>query len=70
MTRIIIMIDLDAEDPAEAYQELQDHLDPIHKLDWESTNEWFNSDGRMLRIAEVEEARAAYFSDQKNQNRL
>lgn len=64
--RIVTCIDLPTDDPAEAYamlyRALRDVEEKAHAIEgWESSNEWYDSEGRELSEAQVCAARQQHF---------
>ena len=64
--RIVICVDIEKDTPEEAYSELYDRMGRIAKgdmLEWESTDEWFGSDGEPMDERAVSEARMRVLAD-------
>lgn len=57
--RIVTLIDIEASSPAEAYKKLHEFMAKTEgtDLDWESSDEWYDSDGNPLSLEEQSKAR-------------
>jgi len=62
MCRIVVCMDFDVTDPAEAYkilrQVMADACDREKRLEWESSDEWFDADGAVFPEPAVSEIRS------------
>jgi len=58
-TRIVICIDSDYDDPKEAYKHIYDSFARLNDpaLAWESTDEWYDSDGDPIDEGTAQETR-------------
>ena len=63
--RIIVMIDTDHDDAAEAYLEVYETMQQT-SLEWESTDEWFADDGAEFSGPEIVAARRKVFAGTHN----
>ena len=66
MYRIVICIDVDASSSEEAYQKIHEHLN-YPNISWESTDEWYDSDGMLLDEEEISKARMKFFDKNSDQ---
>lgn len=56
--RIVVCLDIDAPTPRDAYALMYEQLRTLHpQIDWESTDEWFDSDGTQLDEDSISAAR-------------
>lgn len=48
--RIVCCIDVDTDDPIEAYKQVHHVLNPLASkgIEWETTDEWFDSEGEPI----------------------
>jgi hypothetical protein len=62
--RIIVALDVEAKTPEDAYKKLYDALPLLHPrgIDWESTDEWYGTDGEALTEEAVSAARLRVLS--------
>ena len=60
--RIIVMIDADHDDPAEAYRQVFDTM-MQQDMGWESTDEWYADDGALISETEIIAARKKVFAE-------
>jgi hypothetical protein len=60
MIRIIVAIDVDTDDPTEAYRVVDAVLDKDLGIEWESTDEWYGDDGEPMDEDEISAIRMKF----------
>ena len=63
--RIIVMIDTDHDDAAEAYRQVFDTMQSTD-MEWESTDEWYEADGAVISETDVIDARCEIFTEMRD----
>ena len=63
-TRICICVDLDTNEPIEAYASLYETMSKTG-LEWESSDEWFLDDGSLMTAEDAQAARMAVFKQRE-----
>ena len=62
MIRLVICIDVETDNPTEAYRTVSQALKTTG-LDWESSDEWYDSDGTTGDTETLQTARMAVFAE-------
>ena len=61
--RIVVCIDVDTESPEKAYERVYDFLAGLPKdMEWESSDEWFDSEGNPIDEDRVQGHRMTVFA--------
>jgi hypothetical protein len=63
MIRICVLIDVGTSSPVEAYRTVRRALDAA-RLDWESSDEWYDADGDAIDPEEVQQIRKRVFAEE------
>jgi len=57
MVRIVVCLDCDTDDPAEAYAIVRRILNRDIGIEWESSDEWYDSEGEAISEKEISRIR-------------
>jgi hypothetical protein len=64
MYRFIICVDIESNSLKRAYSKLYNELAKVD-IDWESTDEAYDIDGKLISKEELSEARIAFFNEEE-----